>query len=183
MAGEDKGGAAVINHHVIAALISSHAALLGLYGWTELRVSRAQTELASLERAHEQQAKAAAEMILLLQSEAVERERNAAQIIADLAEQYRQEQQDAQKKTDTTLADLRSGNLRLRQRLAAARCPSLPGAVSGADGSDGSDGTGLQRSDAEFLVRFADRADTAVRRLTLCQATVKQYTQLTSSPP
>jgi hypothetical protein len=173
----------MLRPYVLAALVASLAALLGLWGWAELRGARAQTALAELARDHAQQQSAMAAEIQRLQDEAVQLEREAAQELAALSARHAQETRDAQAITDRTLADLRSGTLRLRQRLAAAHCDTVPGAAAGADGGDAAGGTGLRPEDADFLVRESARADSVVRRLTLCQDTIRQYQALAGPRP
>lgn len=169
----------LINPWVIVALIASHGVLLGWAGSAEYRLRGAQVTLAQQQADHDKAARAAAQEIARLQEAAINRERAAATELAAQAARFQQEQRDAQAQTDSTLADLRSGNLRLRQRLSAAQCPTgLPSAAAGAGGSDAAAQTGLRQADADFLVRESDRADAIVRELTLCQATISQYRQL-----
>lgn len=173
----------MINPYLIAGLVASHAALLGLYGWAEIRVGRAQTSLAEAKAEHSEQALIAAEAITRLQDEAVTKEREAVQELAALSTQFHREQRDAQARTDRTLSELRSGNLRLRDRLAAASCPGVPGTADGSGGSDAAGGAGLRPEDADFLIRESDRADDVARRLTLCQAAIRTYQQLAGARP
>lgn len=67
---------------------------------------------------------------------------------------------------DRTIADLRAGNLRLRDRF-ACRVPAAP-TVPG--GSDAPQAGGLLAADGEFLVRFAAEADEVANQLAACQA-------------
>ena len=72
---------------------------------------------------------------------------------------------------DRTIADIRAGNLRLRNRFT---CPSSAAEVTGsATGSDGAGQAGLLGSDAEFLISEAERADKVVNQLTACQNILK----------
>lgn len=77
---------------------------------------------------------------------------------------------------ERTIADLRAGNRRLRERF---QCP--PNGVSrnsqAPSSSDGATQSGLLDADAEFLVRFAAEADERVNQLTACQAVLKDVTQ------
>ena len=79
---------------------------------------------------------------------------------------HQQEKEDAEV-TESRIADaLRTGALRLRQRLAAqeataALTADVLSASTGAGRAEG--GTGLRPEDAGFLVRIADEADAAIR--------------------
>lgn len=79
------------------------------------------------------------------------------------------ENTDALAERDGLLADLRAGNVRLRDKF---RCPDrrLPAAPGPAAGSDGAEGGGLSVTDAQFLVRLGAEADDVARQLTACQA-------------
>lgn len=78
------------------------------------------------------------------------------------------ENTDALAERDRLLADLRAGNVRLRDKF---RCPDrrLPGATGPAAGSDGAEGGVLSVEDQEFLVRLGAEADDVARQLTACQ--------------
>lgn len=76
---------------------------------------------------------------------------------------------------DKTIADLRSGNVRLRQRF---KCPTTPASTT--TRGDGEAGGGLSENDAEFLIREASRADEVVRRLTACQNILEEIIRTSS---
>ena len=169
----------LINPWAVVALLVSHGALIGWAGSAEWRLRGEQAAHALQAQVWAETHREAAERIAELQRTAIEDERRAAQALADADEQHRQETERAQAAADSAIAGLRAGHLRLRQRLAAAQCPAgVPGAAATADGGDGADGSGLQPADAEFLVRESERADVAVRRLSLCQATIDEYLRL-----
>lgn len=92
-------------------------------------------------------------------------ERHRAEYKA-IAERFTREQEKANEEANRIIADLRSGNLRLRQRFT---CPRMPETAGGSEGNHGADQAGLSERDVDFLIRFAERADTAARRLTACQ--------------
>jgi hypothetical protein len=91
---------------------------------------------------------------------------------AAAAARFNQENADALAERDAVIADLRAGTVRLRERF---RCPAprLPGTPAGAAGSDGADGGGFTVEDAAVALRIASDGDTAIRRLTACQAIVR----------
>lgn len=85
---------------------------------------------------------------------------------------YHQGVNDGRQTADGALADLAAGNRVLHARL-RQQCPAgaTPGSAAGAaGGGDGAGYAGLSDQDAGFLVRFAEDADAAVHKLTLCQA-------------
>jgi len=72
---------------------------------------------------------------------------------------------------DSTLTDLRSDNLRLRERFRA--CDNrVPENATAASGDDGSGGGGFSTADQEFLIRIAGEADALASRLSACQGYV-----------
>lgn len=79
------------------------------------------------------------------------------------------ENTDAIAERDGLLADLRAGNLRLRDKF---RCPSggVSGTAGSAAGGDGPEGGVLSVEDQTFLVRLGAEADDVARQLTACQA-------------
>lgn len=99
-------------------------------------------------------------------------ERATAKTQADIDTAYQKGITDAQAQLDSTLADLRSDVIRLRKRFS---CPaaSVPATVAGAPVGDDAESGGLQREDAEFLVRLASDADAIALQLKACQAIVK----------
>lgn len=120
-------------------------------------------------------------MSQVLQAEAEEKVRMAAilrgQELAHRSEISKLEQEgvnnaeEIRKNLETTIADLNSGTLRLRKRLAAleSRGP-MPGSgpVTGVDRSGSAETSGLRSADAVFLVRTADGADQRANALKTC---------------
>jgi prophage endopeptidase len=111
-----------------------------------------------------------------------ELERQGAENNAAIDAAYQKGLTDAQAKTDRTIADLRSGNLRLRRDLAASACGAA-GAPAPAGVGDGGADPGLWGATAEALVLLADEADGVVRQLTACQAVVNNYRALLPAAP
>ena len=105
-------------------------------------------------------------------------QRDAARM-AELARDYIAEREKGFEDRDRTIADLRAGERRLRDRFqcpaagAAGGSAGLPGSGRAAGGSDAPAPGGLSRSDAEFLVRFASEADDVAGQLAACQAVVR----------
>lgn len=114
--------------------------------------------------------------------DAEQRERDKeAQHAADMAaldEQRTKELNDAKAAADATIADLRAGSIRVRDRLT---CPAVRAAGPGAAGQagtstsvgDASAAYGLQSADAEFLLSEAKRADEVTVQLRACQDIVR----------
>ena len=73
--------------------------------------------------------------------------------LAYSAEEQRIERE---RETESTIADLRNGAIRLRDRFT---CPKLPRDSAPAGQPEPADTYGLRQEDAEFLVRFADERD------------------------
>lgn len=104
--------------------------------------------------------------------EAINRATEAVWRKAVYDEAYKAERQriEHQAQTDRAVDDLRSGALRVRDRLQCKPRPSTTGPIPGDD--EGKKG-GLLREDAEFLLRFAGEADQAVIQLSECQSYVR----------
>lgn len=99
-------------------------------------------------------------------------ERAIAKTQADIDTAYQKGITDAQAQLDSTLADLRSDVIRLRKRFSCTPA-SVQATAAGATVSDDAESGGLQREDAEFLVRLASDADAVALQLKACQAIVK----------
>jgi len=97
--------------------------------------------------------------------EARQREATHRAELAAIADRYEQEQADAQASADAVAADLRAGNLRLRDHWqgcesAKARVPATAGGASEPDG-----GAGLREQGAGDLVSVGAECDAIVRGL------------------
>ena len=85
-----------------------------------------------------------------------------------IADRFLAAQDKANADYKTTIAGLRAGSLRVRDRF---RCPAgVSQAPAGARSADDAGPGGLQPADAEFLVRFAADADAIARKLNALQA-------------
>jgi prophage endopeptidase len=112
-----------------------------------------------------------AEQEIAFEKMARNQERKHAIELYDISTKFILERAKGYEQRDQTIADLRAGTLRLRDKF---RCKaSLPGSSAAASGSDAASTGGLSDQDAEFLVREASRADAVVGQLTACQAVVK----------
>lgn len=96
-------------------------------------------------------------------------EQDAATALNNIDEAYQNGYENARKDMDRTIADLRSGNLRLRRDLAKAVCVSSD---QGAGSREGEAATRLLREAGERVIRIGREADAVVRQLTACQAVV-----------
>jgi hypothetical protein len=109
-----------------------------------------------------------------LQTKYREKERQFAVDQAAIAEKYRKEREDNDRKKNAVIAGLRSRAIVLRDPGSAQSCGSSPGeATAPAPGSDGKAGTELSPELAQFLVGEADRADGIVKQLAACQEIVE----------
>jgi gas vesicle protein len=97
-----------------------------------------------------------------------EQERKWADELHDTQARLHAAQRQNLQEVDTTLADLRGGNLRLRERFQGCQ-RQLSEATTAGTGDDGARRGGLSAADQEFLIRIAGEADSVVNRLTACQ--------------
>lgn len=106
-------------------------------------------------------------------AEIIKEERDAVRRYQTISAQLEQDKEQIANEKDAVIADLRAGNVRLRNRFT---CPTP--AVSqepGASGQrNGGEGSGLLEQDAEFLVRLAAEADERVKQLQACQNVLKE---------
>ncbi len=98
-------------------------------------------------------------------AQALERKLSAALSDADV--RYQQGIDDGKKSLEADIAKLRDGTRRLRDRFTCP--PGVPPASTSSSSGDAAQAAGLQREDAEFLVRLAADADDTARRLAACQ--------------
>lgn len=88
------------------------------------------------------------------------------------ADNLKVQNEKSQREASRTIADLRSGALKLRERF---QCKASPAAGSGSEvaagtaGGDDPSNAGLQKEDAGFLISESDRADQVVNQLNACQ--------------
>jgi hypothetical protein len=100
-------------------------------------------------------------------AEAAAKEAKDAAAFALLADNLRKENERAKQDADRTIADLRRGAIRLRDRFT---CKStVPGPTTSAGGSDEASQGGLLRTDQEFLLHIGAEADGVARTLQACQ--------------
>lgn len=102
-----------------------------------------------------------------------EQEAKKADEIAAIDTKHTEESVRAKESYDASIASIRAGERKLRERFS---CPRNPSATPSAPGeSDGATQGGLQREDGEFFVSEAERADEVVRQLTEAQAVIEAY--------
>lgn len=94
--------------------------------------------------------------------------------MATLAGTYQKAVEDEKAEHDRITADLRTGTVRLRDRLAFVEFANSgsPKAGTSTRSGDAAKGVGLQAADAEFLLRIASEADRVADQLRACQAVV-----------
>lgn len=81
---------------------------------------------------------------------------------------------DAQNTADRTIADLRSGTIRMRDDFASAICTaaSVSGIATSTAQRDAACNRGLRTDHAEFLIRFAQRAKATAEQLRAAQQVI-----------
>jgi len=103
-----------------------------------------------------------------------ERRREAEQVRAqrmyELAAEYEQERKDAQAVADRTIADLRAGNVRLREQWRGCPEPHMPGLDASAGEPDAAERD--REESAGRIVRAAVECDAQVRGL---QGVIREY--------
>lgn len=102
-------------------------------------------------------------------------EAKAAADMAAIDEQHQLEKRNAQIISERTIAGLRDGSIRLRDKFAncTAYRAVMPEAAAGAGERDAAAPSGLQPEDVQFLVSAAALADEVVGQLHACQAVIK----------
>ena len=101
--------------------------------------------------------------------DAAAKEAKQAEAITAIVEEKRIANDKLIQDRDRTIADLRSGVIKLRQRF-KCKASSLPGSPASPAGSDEAGEGGLRDEDAEFLVRFASDADAVAIQANACSA-------------
>lgn len=116
-----------------------------------------------------------AQQLTKLEAAARADEQAKATSMHTIDQQTIQGQTDEISKRDRTIADYRSGAVRLRDKFtcAAGADQRVREAATGAGQRDAASAGGLQQTDVEFLVRLASEADQAVTQLAACQAVVR----------
>jgi hypothetical protein len=147
-------------------------------GWTYAAVLLVLLVLSRLELAgaviiHQQEKLNAAEASELRWAELIKAEREEVKKYYDISMKLEQEKDKIENEKDAVIADLRAGNVRLRQRFTCPT-PAVPNSPTASGQRDGGEGSGLLEQDAEFLVRLAAEADERVTQLTACQNVLKE---------
>jgi hypothetical protein len=111
----------------------------------------------------------------LLDQEAAHRaqERRWGEATAKLTESLRGAQEALQDDYENTIADMRSGALRLRNDLRGCRA-QLPGDPPTPSGDHGAGGGGLSEARQELALRIGAECDAVVNRLTAAQEYIKE---------
>jgi len=138
------------------------ALVFGAYRWAYSRGAESVQSAWNAERA---QNKLAADAQA---AEAAAKEAKDAAAFAALADNLREENERAKQDADRTIADLRRGAVRLRDRFT---CKStVPAAAGSPARSDEADEGGFTVEDASVALGIARDGDAAIRQLTACQA-------------
>jgi len=138
----------------------------GLYIGTSATASTYQARIIKMEY---DQAKALAKS----NADAVAKKQQDEQRFYEIDSQHQEALSDAKKAYELDVAAVRAGTDRVRERFTCNGTGSLPSVATGTGGSDATQDGGLRADDAEFLVRFAYRADEVAQSLAACQAVVR----------
>lgn len=154
-------------------LIGAVVVLAALAGWTwvvhDYASSEADAEIEAIKADFADERTKLAQKRAEAITEARADERRKAKEQAAIAAKLIEENADALADRDRTIADLRAGNVQLRDRFTCR----VPDPAAGAGGSDEAPQGGLLPADAEFLVSLAAEADEVARQLAACQAVVR----------
>jgi hypothetical protein len=147
-------------------------------GWTYAAVLLVLLILSRLELAgaviiHQQEKLAAAEASEARWAEVIKAERDEVRKYYTISMQLEQEKDKIANEKDAVIADLRAGNVRLRQRFTCP-APAVSEGSAAPGERDGGERSGLLEQDAEFLVRLAAEADERVKQLQACQNVLKE---------
>jgi len=163
----------------LAAILAAFAVLFGAYSFgVHVERQARVAEVNGLNAEYAQQLADANQRTADAQQRERDKEAQRQRDMAALDVQHHKELTDAKAAADRTIADLRAGNLRLRERFT---CPAAAGpaggagqAGTGASVGDAAQGHGLQPADAEFLLSEAARADEVTVQLRACQDIVRR---------
>ena len=140
------------------------ALLIAFIGVQQYRVHSAQAETAKVKTELAQVREAIAMERADFEAAARKAERESAERIAAIAAAHEKELSDAQAKSEAIAADLRSGQLRLRQQWqGCVATSSLSATIASAASADAD--ADLRRSGAGDLVRAVDQCEAQVRGL------------------
>lgn len=93
-----------------------------------------------------------------------------AEIEADLLQKQKEHLDSA----NNTIADLRAGNVRLRESLTIKQCASVSVTTSSTSSNHAASTGGLSEEDVRFLISEASRADQCAEQLTAAQKVIIQ---------
>lgn len=110
-------------------------------------------------------------------------ENDHAREVADLRTEYATHQADAKARDDQRIADLRSGNDRLRVQVTNCRTTQPDTAATASGGADGAGTAELAPEAAAALWAIASDGDRAIRKLTALQAWARSAVDLCGGGP
>ncbi len=106
----------------------------------------------------------------------LEYERHTVARMAVIDHQHQEDMRNAQIISERTIAGLRDGTIRLRDKFTACQrsgSSNMPAATTSTSIGDGVASIQLQQADADLLVRIAGSADQVADQLRACQAVVR----------
>lgn len=163
----------------LVAIVAAFLLAFGFYSFgVHVEHQARLAEVSQLNADHAQAIADANQRTADAQQAARDKEAQHANDMAALDAQHTKELNDAKAAADATIADLRAGTIRLRDRFTCNAGNAKPAGSTGQAGTsasvgDGAAAGGLQTADAEFLLREAERADEVTVQLGACQAIVK----------
>lgn len=113
--------------------------------------------------------------IVRLNAQARLAERLTAETMNAIAIQYEEDKINEIRERDAVIADLRAGNIRLRDRNATRQpgAGGTPGSPTSPRQCDGAEAGELSGPTSEFLIGLMAEADEVVKQLTACQAVIR----------
>lgn len=163
----------------LVAIVAAFLLAFGCYSFgVHVEHQRRVAEVNGINAQHAQAITNATQRTLDAEQRERDKEAQHATDMAALDAQHTKEMNDAKAAADTTIANLRAGSIRVRDRFTCNAAGAKPTSSTGQAGTsasvgDGATAGGLQTADAEFLLREADRADAVTVQLGACQAIVR----------
>lgn len=163
-----------LKHWRVFAALAFLCAVAAAVGYRAYRMGQADglAQVASMKEAQDNERVRFALEHAKAMEEQAKRYQTRAEAMSATAEQYQKALNDANRKHDRTVADLRAGNLRLRKQWQGCQVPAPGEAATGGRGTDAD--AELRADDSGHLVRVGAKCDAWIHSL---QQTLKDERQ------